>query len=133
MGVLVAEPEILANEGWFNNRWRPAMAWLWFVVSAFDFIIFPILNAFAAGAKWIPYSPWQPITLLGGGMFHVGMSAVVGVATWRRTDEKMAAYAAEAPSSVTIEKTTEKTSSVTAQQSPVTATEPDKSASSRKD
>ena len=92
MGVVVDDPPVLANEGWFNNRWRPAMAWLWFSVSACDFILFPVLNAAAAGAKLIPYAPWSPITLQGGGLFHVAMGAVVGVAVWQRTQEKLAIF-----------------------------------------
>lgn len=90
------EPLALQNESWFNNRWRPAMAWLWFTVSACDFIIFPILNAVAAGDKMIPYAPWEPITLKGGGLFHMAMGAVVGLATWQRTQEKLAMYNASA-------------------------------------
>lgn len=88
------EPDALANESWFNSRWRPAMAWLWFTVSACDFILFPVLNAVAAGAKLIPYQAWQPLTLQGGGLFHIAMGAVVGVAVWQRTQEKMAIYGA---------------------------------------
>jgi hypothetical protein len=106
------EPEALSNEGWFNNRWRPAMAWLWFTVSACDFILFPILNALAAGAKMIPYLSWQPLTLQGGGLFHMAMGAVVGVATWQRTQEKLAIMRSDSgsysESSHTIETVTSK-------------------------
>lgn len=95
MGVVdVKEPAPLAEEGWFNSRWRPAMAWLWFAVSAADFLVFPVLNAAAAGAKLIPYAPWDPITLKGGGLFHIAMGAVVGVAVWQRSNEKLAIYGA---------------------------------------
>ncbi len=101
-----SEPDPLAKETWFNNRWRPAMAWLWFCVSACDFIFFPVLNAAAGGAKLIPYTPWQPITLQGGGLFHVAMGAVVGVAVWQRTQEKMAIYGGGygAPSGSAVER-----------------------------
>src|ERR1035437_1034237 len=106
------EPDTLANEGWFNNRWRPAMAWLWFTVSACDFILFPVLNALAAGVKMIPYSPWNPLTLQGGGLFHMAMGAVVGVATWQRTQEKLAIMRSDSgsysESSHTIETVTSK-------------------------
>jgi hypothetical protein len=83
------EPEALKNEGWFNNRWRPAMAWLWFTVTACDFIVFRIFNAIWYGNV---YHEYHPITLEGGGSFHLAMGAVVGVATWQRTQEKMAIY-----------------------------------------
>jgi hypothetical protein len=82
----------MARESWFNDRWRPAMAWLWFAVSVCDFIVFPVLNALAAGAKLIPYQPWDPLTLKGGGLFHMAMGAVVGVAVYQSTQERLAAY-----------------------------------------
>lgn len=104
----------VSQETWFNSRWRPAMAWLWFTVSAFDFIVFPILSALAAGAKIIPYTPWQPLTLQGGGLFHLAMGGVVGVAAWRRTDEKMAVFAANGTGG-TVTSETSTTSSVSVQ------------------
>ena len=87
----LAEPSI-DGESWFVSKWRPAMAWLWFVVSACDFIIFPVLNAVAAGAGMIPYTPWEPLTLKGGGLFHISMGGVVGVATYMRSQEKLAVF-----------------------------------------
>jgi hypothetical protein len=121
------EPSPLANEGWFNNRWRPAMAWLWFSVSAFDFILFPILNALAAGMKLIPYQPWQPLSLQGGGLFHFAMGGVVGVSVWTRTEEKKAIYAAAAVAPTTTTMTETKVTPTT------TETKTTEIASSRKD
>ena len=111
--MALPEPEPLANEGWFNNRWRPTMAWLWFTVSACDFILFPILNGVAAALKLIPYAPWQPITLQGGGLFHMAMGGVVGVATWQRTQEKLAMYRSSGGDSTITEHTVERTSTST--------------------
>lgn len=91
------------------------MAWLWFTVSACDFIIFPILNAAAAGAKLIPYHDWRPLTLQGGGLFHMAMGAVVGVSVWQRTQEKMAIYGANRPSAF---QATERTVEITTSSQP---------------
>jgi hypothetical protein len=32
---------------------------------------------------------WQPITLQGAGLFHIAMGAVLGLAAWGRTQEKL--------------------------------------------
>lgn len=77
------------NEHWMNSRWRPAMGWSYMAICLFDFIIAPIfwgvLQAYFGDVK-IPYSP---ITLQGGGLFHVAMGAVVGITSYGRTKEKL--------------------------------------------
>lgn len=84
--VLVAND----NEDWINKRWRPGMGWMYMIVCIFDFVIFPIawslLQATAAGSVT---TPWQPITLQGAGLFHVAMGAVLGIAVFGRTKEKV--------------------------------------------
>jgi hypothetical protein len=37
-----------------------------------------------------PVSAWQPITLQGAGLFHLSMGAIIGVAAFGRTQEKLA-------------------------------------------
>lgn len=86
------EEIVFVQEDWMARRWRPAMGWMYMVVCIFDFIIFPILwTAIQAydhqGAVNIE---WSPITLGGGGLFHVAMGAVLGVAAWSRGQEKIA-------------------------------------------
>lgn len=84
--VLIAN----TNEDWINRKWRPMMAWLYMTVCLFDFIIFPILWSLAqANAGGSITTPWQPITLQGAGLFHVAMGAVLGIATYGRTQEKL--------------------------------------------
>lgn len=73
---------------WFHDKWRPAMAWLYLIINAFDFLITPVALAL------ISHNPaaaatWQPLTLQGGGLFHVSMLAIVGVTAWGRTQEKI--------------------------------------------
>lgn len=78
------------NEHWINEKWRPAMGWMYMVVCIFDFIIFPIgwsiLQASFAGSV---VTPWQPITLHGAGLFHLAMGAVIGITSYGRTREKI--------------------------------------------
>ena len=84
--VLVAN----TNEDFINKKWRPMMAWLYMTVCAFDFVIFPILWSILQMADHGSVTtPWQPITLQGAGLFHISMGAVLGIATYGRTKEKI--------------------------------------------
>jgi hypothetical protein len=38
----------------------------------------------------VPFVQWQPLTLQGAGLFHIAMGAVLGIAAYGRTKEKMA-------------------------------------------
>ena len=62
-------------------------------VCIFDFIIFPILwTAIQAYDKQgSVVTGWDPLTLKGGGLFHMAMGAVLGVAAWSRGQEKITA------------------------------------------
>lgn len=84
----------LTKEDWMNNKWRPAMGWMYMVVCMFDFVIFPILwsllQAFVHGQV---SSQWQPLTIQGAGLFHMAMGAVLGVAAYGRSQEKIAGMA----------------------------------------
>ena len=55
------------------------------------FVIFPIawslLQALYHGQVT---NQWQPLTLQGAGLFHMAMGAVMGVAAYGRTQEKIA-------------------------------------------
>ena len=55
-----------------------------------DFIIFPILWAMLQAALKQHVTAWQPITLQGAGLFHLSMGAIIGVAAFGRTQEKLA-------------------------------------------
>lgn len=79
------------NEDWINKKWRPAMGWMYMAVCICDFIIFPvlwsILQAVKSGQVTAQY---QPATLMGAGLFHMAMGAVLGIAVYGRTKEKLA-------------------------------------------
>jgi hypothetical protein len=86
-----------AEEDWMSKKWRPMMAIMYMMVCIFDFILFPIM--FTAVQFWETqaandaFRQWNPITLLGGGLFHVAMGAVLGVSAWSRGQEKIAGVA----------------------------------------
>jgi len=76
-------------ERWFFSYWRPACAWQYLFVCLFDFMIAPIMMAFYSVYTG-EYHGWDPLTIRGGGLYHLAMGAVVGVAVWSRGREKMA-------------------------------------------
>jgi hypothetical protein len=79
------------KEDWMNTKWRPAMGWMYMVVCMADFVVFPILWSIVQvhGGGQVN-SQWQPITLQGAGLFHIAMGAILGIAAYGRTQEKMA-------------------------------------------
>lgn len=80
------------HETWVNNKWRPAMAWTYIAICAFDFIIAPIINYAFFGKTGVDFVSWKPLTMSDGGMFHMAMGAVLGVTAWQRGREKLARY-----------------------------------------
>lgn len=83
----------LPSNDWMSAKWRPAMGWMYMAVCIFDFIIFPVLWTIiqAYDQQGVVATEWDPITLRGGGLFHVAMGAVLGVAAWSRGQEKITA------------------------------------------
>ena len=80
----------LKNSSWFNTTWRPAMAWMYMAVCIFDFILFPIFwSIIQVAHNGNVTSQWNPLTLIGAGLFHMAMGAVLGVTAWGRTREKI--------------------------------------------
>jgi hypothetical protein len=78
------------KEDWMNSKWRPMMGWMYMLVCTTDFVLFPILWSLiqAIGGGQV-HTQWQPITLQGAGLFHIAMGAVLGIAAFGRTQEKL--------------------------------------------
>ena len=84
--VLVAND----NTDWINKKWRPVMGWVYMMTCTCDFVIFPVLwSLLQAMSKGSVTSQWQPLTLQGAGLYHIAMGAVLGIAAYGRTKEKI--------------------------------------------
>lgn len=83
------------KEDWMQKKWRPMMAILYMSVCSFDFIIAPVLWSViqAIGNGGHIASQWQPLTLQGAGLLHLSFGAILGVAAYGRTQEKLAGTA----------------------------------------
>jgi hypothetical protein len=78
------------KEDWMNSKWRPMMGWMYMVVCIADFVVFPILwSLIQVHGDGKVESQWMPITLQGAGLFHIAMGAILGIAAYGRTQEKM--------------------------------------------
>ena len=91
------EPNNKPTEDFATAKWRPFMGWTYMAICFFDFVIGPVMNvAFSIMTK-TPLVPWKSLTLDNGGLFHLAMGAVLGVAAFGRTQEKMAKIDAGIP------------------------------------
>lgn len=67
------------------------MGWMYMLVCTADFVVFPVLWSLVQALHGGQVTnQWNPITLQGAGLFHMAMGAVLGVAAFGRTQEKMA-------------------------------------------
>jgi len=76
-----------------QKYWRPCAAFMYMICCLADFAIFPIMftvvQFWEQEASNDAFRQWVPITLQGGGLFHVSMCAVLGVSAYGRTQEKL--------------------------------------------
>ena len=78
------------KEDWMNSKWRPLMGYVYMATCIADFVIFPILwSLIQVVGDGKVESQWMPITLQGAGLFHVAMGAILGIAAYGRTQEKL--------------------------------------------
>ena len=90
--------ETMTKGEWMQKYWRPCAAFMYMICCLCDFAIFPIM--FTVVQFWEQeaandaFRQWVPITLQGGGLFHVSMCAVLGVSAYGRTQEKLAGQSA---------------------------------------
>jgi hypothetical protein len=89
--------EVKKDEDWMQKKWRPAMGWMYMVVCMMDMVVFPVAWSLLQTVTSTPITQWNPLTLQGAGLFHLAMGAVLGIAAFGRTQEKIAGTAANTP------------------------------------
>ena len=88
--------EVKKDEDWMQKKWRPAMGWMYMIICTLDMAIFPVLWSLLQVFTHQTVTQWNPLTLQGAGLFHLAMGAVLGIAAWGRTQEKVAGAASNA-------------------------------------
>jgi len=77
-----------------NSKWRPMMAVIYMITCCTDFVIFPVLWSIMQSLfHGSVTSQWSPLTLQGAGLYHIAMGAVLGLAAYGRSQEKIAGKA----------------------------------------
>jgi hypothetical protein len=84
----VAQREETASEHIMSSIWRPMMGFTYMIICLFDFVAGPMMNALLAFYSHKDLVPWKSLTMSEGGMFHISMGAILGVAAWARNQEK---------------------------------------------
>ena len=78
------------GEDFMAKNWRPMMAVTYMVTCLFDFVAGPILyNILQFYNPGQHLDMWQPLTLQGGGLYHIAMGVVLGITAHGRTQEKI--------------------------------------------
>ena len=88
-------------DDWMQKKWRPAMGWMYMGICTLDMAVFPVLWSVLQMFQNTTITQWQPLTLQGAGLFHIAMGAVLGIAAFGRTQEKLAGTAANPTASGT--------------------------------
>lgn len=88
--------EVKKDEDWMQKKWRPAMGWMYMIICTLDMAVFPVLWSMIQVFTKQPVTQWNPLTLQGAGLFHLAMGAVLGIAAWGRTQEKVNGAASNA-------------------------------------
>lgn len=101
MTTKAVKEEKKKEDDWMTKKWRPMMAMMYMFCCLADFFIFPIMftvvQFWETQAANDAFRQWIPITLQGGGLFHVAMGAVLGVSAYGRTQEKLNGATTGAP------------------------------------
>jgi len=77
------------KEDWMNSKWRPMMGWMYMLICTMDMVVFPVLWSLLQAMTHTAITQWNPLTLQGAGLFHIAMGAVLGIAAFGRTQEKL--------------------------------------------
>lgn len=75
------------REPMWKGLWRPLLGYSYIVTCLWDFTVAPIFFQVFQGAG--VGLEWKPLTVEGGGLYHVAMGAVLGVSAWSRGTEKI--------------------------------------------
>lgn len=109
---MARRPNDLYENNSLNRNWRPIAAYVYLGICIFDFVIAPSYMSWHSNTQNLQtvitqvanldptvqetvlsrvQTPWNPITLMGGGTFHIAFGAILGAASWSRGQEKISA------------------------------------------
>jgi hypothetical protein len=72
---------------WYTKYWRSILAAVYGIICIFDFVIAPVGTLIIEHLFGMPYIEWTPLTIQGGGVFHLAFGAILGVSAWGQSRE----------------------------------------------
>ena len=74
------------------TMWRAYAAWVYMFICLYDFFFAPVACQIYLAYNHLPLSQffWVPLTLQGGGLFHLAYGAILGVSAWGKMQENTA-------------------------------------------
>lgn len=96
------------DDAWLGIYWKSAAAIVYLMICIFDFVLVPTylglgsepLKDIILAVKDLPpdaqtvvltlkLATWDPLTLKGGGLFHLAFGAILGATVWSRGQERI--------------------------------------------
>jgi hypothetical protein len=96
------------EDSWLGVYWKPAAGIVYLLICLFDFVVVPVflgltrehLVDIISAVKSLPpdaqaialnlkLAAWDPLTLKGGGLFHLSFGAILGASVWSRGQERI--------------------------------------------
>ena len=85
----VPDQDLILNQKWYRE-WRTIAAYTYLIICTYDFMLSPIFSQVFAYWSHTQYVLWTPLTLQGGGLFHVSFATILGIAGWGKYSENRA-------------------------------------------
>jgi hypothetical protein len=82
------------EETFMSRHWRGLVGFEYVLICVCDFMILPMLyfwvQQYEVQAANDAYRQWSPLTVQGGGLYHLSHMAIMGVSSWGKTQERTA-------------------------------------------
>jgi hypothetical protein len=80
----------ISKDNYFQSHWRPFLAMTYIIIILFDFVVGPIMwSLLQTYSNVAIMTPWTSLTLESGGLLHVSLGSVLGIAAFTRGKEKI--------------------------------------------
>lgn len=81
-------------EIWMNKYFLPASMVIYLIICFFDFLLAPVLiGIYSLHFQDHTIQSWNPLTLQGGGLFHVSFGAILSIGKWGHSKERISVSA----------------------------------------
>lgn len=72
------------SQKFFIKYFRETAGAVYLIIVLFDFLVAPVLTAIYYAYTKQLYAEWTPLTLQGGGMFHISFATILGISSYMK-------------------------------------------------